>query len=258
MLMLITAAASAASSRRSQWTYDPSPIGSAVDHDLEHAADRVAVRARLVDAGDHRRLGVGIRAAQRRGVRLVAGAGGAGRVDRHAADLGRERPDLDAQLAQERPRDAARGDPRGRLARGRALERVAHVVEAVLERAGEVGVPGPDAGDRRGRACCRPRRAAASSAASSSLSGPTCITRVQFAQSRLSTSSRIGEPSVRPCRTPDRISRPVVLDRLAGAAAVATLAAGEVDREVVLGQGEPGGHALDHGAEHRAMALAGR
>ena len=35
------------------------------------------------------------------------------------------------------------------LARGRALEHVAHVVEAVLEGAGEVGVAGPDAGDRR-------------------------------------------------------------------------------------------------------------
>ena len=38
----------------------------------------------------------------------------------------------------------------------------------------------------------------ASSAASSSDNGAICITRVQFSQSRLATSSRIGEPSVRP------------------------------------------------------------
>ena len=46
---------------------------------------------------------------------------------------------------------------------------------------------------------------AASSAASSSERGPTCITRVQFAQSRLATSSRIGDPRVNPWRTPERI-----------------------------------------------------
>ena len=149
MLMLMTAAASAASSRRSQWTYDPSPIGSAVGDDLEHAADRVAVRPRLVDPGDHRGLGVGVRAAQRRGVGLLARARRARRVDGHAADLGRERPDLDAELAQERPGDAAGRDARRRLARGRALEHVADVVEAVLERARQVGVAGPDAGHRR-------------------------------------------------------------------------------------------------------------
>ena len=148
MLMLMTAAARAASSRRSQWTYEPEPDRQPVDDDLEDAADRVAGRPRLVDAGDHRGLGVGVRAAQRRRIRLVARARRVGRIERDAADLGRERPALDAELAQERPRDAAGGDPGRRLARGRALEHVAHVVEAVLEGAGEVGVAGPDAGDR--------------------------------------------------------------------------------------------------------------
>ena len=116
------------------------PDRQPVDDDLEHAADRVAVRARLVDAGDHRGLGVGVRAAQRRRVGLVARAGRVGRVEGHAADLGRERPALDAELAQERPRDAAGRDPGRRLARGRALQHVADVVEAVLEGAGQVGV----------------------------------------------------------------------------------------------------------------------
>ena len=61
-------------------------------------------------------------------------------IDGDPADLGRERPDLDPELAQERARDGAGGDPRRGLARGRALEHVAYVVEAVLERAGEVGM----------------------------------------------------------------------------------------------------------------------
>ena len=152
------------------------------------------------------RLGVGVRAAQRRRVGLVARPRARRRVDGHAADLGGERPDLDAELAQERARDAAGRDPRRGLARRRALEHVADVVEAVLERAGEVGVAGPDAGDRRGalvavlggaRAARRPPRRS---------SGSTCMTCVQFSQSRLRTSSRIGEPSVRPWRTPARIS----------------------------------------------------
>ena len=44
------------------------------------------------------------------------------RVDGDAADLGRERPDLDAELAQERPGDAAGRDP-GRVSRADARSR---------------------------------------------------------------------------------------------------------------------------------------
>ena len=43
----------------------------------------------------------------------------------------------------------AGGHARGRLARARALEHVAHVVVAVLERAGEIGVAGTRPRDRR-------------------------------------------------------------------------------------------------------------
>ena len=53
------------------------------------------------------------------------------------------------ELAKERARDAAGRDAGGRLARGRTLQDVADVVEAVLEGAGQVGVTGSDAGDRR-------------------------------------------------------------------------------------------------------------
>ena len=43
----------------------PEPDREPVDDDLEDATDGVARRTRLVDAGDHARLGVGVRAAQR-------------------------------------------------------------------------------------------------------------------------------------------------------------------------------------------------
>ena len=206
MLMLMTAAASAASSRRSQWTYDPSPIGSpwtttSNTPPTVSPADRASSIRAIIAAsasGSGQRSG-DASASSRDRVALR-------RIDGDAADLGGERPDLDAELAQERPRDAAGRDPRRRLARGRALEDVAHVVEAVLERAGEVGVAGPDAGDRRRPLVAVGRGVAKSASAASSSSGSTCMTWVQFSQSRLRTSSRIGDPSVSPWRTPARIS----------------------------------------------------
>ena len=69
MLMLMTAAASAASSRRSQWTYDAEPDGQPVDDDLEHAADRVAGSSAPRRSGRSsrpRRPGPGSAAATRR------------------------------------------------------------------------------------------------------------------------------------------------------------------------------------------------
>ena len=62
------------------------------------------------------------------------------------------------------------------------------------------------------------------------------MTPVQFSQSRLAISSRIGEPRVSPWRTPEHDLGPVVLDRLARPATVAALATGEVDRDRVGGQ----------------------
>jgi hypothetical protein len=50
---------------------------------------------------------------------------------------------LDLDLAQERLRDRARSDEHRGVSRARALERVTRVLEAVLQRAGEVGVAGP-------------------------------------------------------------------------------------------------------------------
>ena len=56
--------------------------------------------------------------------------------------------DLDPDRREQRLRDAARGDVHGGVARRGALERVADVVEVVLEHARKVGVAGPRQRDR--------------------------------------------------------------------------------------------------------------
>ncbi len=100
--------------------------------------------------------------------------------------------DRDADRCEQRLRDGAGRDVHRRVARRRALERVAHVVVAVLEHAGEVGVAGP-----RQRHRLRPlaRRLAFRAATG-------YIPHVQFLWSRLRTTSASGVPSVRPCRSP--------------------------------------------------------
>ena len=257
MLMLITAAASAR-------VEPPVPVDvaaeadrRAVDHDLEHAADRVAVRACLVDPRDHRRLGVRVRAAQRRRLGLLACARRAGGIQRHAADLGGERPDLDPQLAQERSRHPARRHPRRRLAgadeRSSALRTS---LKPYLIEAARSAWPGRTA--VIGCARLLPASAsAASSAASSSVERADLhharpvrpVAVLDLEQDRRAKRAAVTDARQDP--------RPVLLDGLARPAPVPALAAREVDREVVLGQREAGGHALDHGTEHGPVALAG-
>ena len=55
---------------------------------------------------------------------------------------------------EERLRNAASGNTRRRLARRRALQHVAHIIKAVLQCAGKVGVPWSDA--RHGDGALRP------------------------------------------------------------------------------------------------------
>ncbi len=66
-----------------------------------------------------------------------------------------------------------------------------------------------------------------------------------------------GEPERPAVADPAQDLGTVLLDRLARPAAVAPLPAGEVDREGVLGQGEPRRHALDRDPQRRAVRLPG-
>ena len=232
---------------------DRQPVGD----DLEHAADRVAVRARLVDPGDHRRLGLGVRAAQRRRVGLVPRAASpvAGSTATPPTSA------VNDQTSMPSSRRNARATPpaatRAAVSRADARSRTFRTsLKPYLSAPARSAWPGRTR--VTGVARLLPSAAAAaSSAASSSLSASTCMTRVQFSQSRFATSSRIGEPSVSPVADAGDDLGPVLLDRLARAAAVAALAAGEVDGELVGRQREPGRDALERDAERRAVRFAG-
>ena len=107
--MPISAAASRASSRSSFDAYEPSPGGTPRARDLDHAADGVALGARLVDP-------------------LLS-------------PPSPTRPTTSTPISREqRLRHRAGGDRDGRLPRARPLERVARVGEPVLQRPREVGV----------------------------------------------------------------------------------------------------------------------
>jgi len=123
---------------------------------------------------------------------------------------------------------------------------------AVLQRAREIRVAGPDAGDGSG----------------------SLVTAIRggLEGDRLFVGERGDLHDRRPVRRvlvwdeqEDRRAKgeavpnpgddlgPIVLDRLSRAAAVATLAAGEIGEEMLLGEREAGRHALDRDAQHRAV-----
>ena len=113
---------------------------------LEGAAERIAGLFGGVDGGDHALAGCGVGAAD--GVLVDGGPVRLAldlRVD--IADRCRVRVDGDAELFQEAAADRADGDARSGLAGGGALEDVAHVVEAILHRTGEVGMARAQARD---------------------------------------------------------------------------------------------------------------
>jgi hypothetical protein len=232
------------------------PDRQAVGDDLEDAADGVAVRACLVDPGDHRRLGLGVGAAQRRRIGLRARACCLRRIDGHATHLGGERPDVDAELGEDRPRDPAGRDPGRRFSRRGAFKDIADVVEAVLERAGEIGVSGPDPRHRRGPLVAVPGRGGQLRGV-----GVGQLLDLHHPRPVLPVAVRDEEQDGRPERdaVPDARDdlRGVVLDRLARAAPVAALAPPEIDAELLGGQAEPRRDALDGDGQRAPMRLTG-
>jgi hypothetical protein len=103
-----------------------------------------ASRPEPVDLGHHPLARRGIGASNRRSVDGCQ----VGRL-RHTPRSGAHAPDLHhmgqhryPELMQERAAEAPDRDTRGRLAGARALEHVADVVEPVLQRPHQIGVPG--------------------------------------------------------------------------------------------------------------------
>ncbi len=131
----MSAPARRASSRSRFSAYEPSPGGTPSATTSTTASERVAVGACRVSGGAHRLL-VGL-----------------------PTDLEHAPGDGDADLREQRLGDRSRGDLARRLARARALERVPHVVVPVLQRAGEIGMPGSREGHRLDRPSRLARRA---------------------------------------------------------------------------------------------------
>ena len=226
-------------------------------HDLENAAHSVAGLASLVDAGHHECLRLGVQAPQRARLRVLASASGARGVHRHAANLDGVRPDVDVQAGEQRPRDRSRRDPRRRFARRRSLKNVPNVVEAVLRRPRQVRVPGPQPRDGSGALVARlhePRQ----------LGGPLVRQRLHRHHPRpvlpvaVADQQQDRRPERKPVADAGQNLGPVLLD--AGAsrpAAVAALAPGQVERDLVGGQEQLGGNALDRCGKRRAVRLPG-
>ena len=107
-----------------------------------HAADRVAVLARLLDALDHRGRRRRVGAAHVVGVDVAARHAVAVDRRRDPGDLVDPRDDLDAARREQLLRDRARGDPPRGLARARAAA-AGDRANAVLRVVGVVGVARP-------------------------------------------------------------------------------------------------------------------
>ena len=193
--MLITAAASRASSLRSHWAWLPRPIGQPVTIVSTMPPERVAGLPRRVDRGDDRRVGLGVERVDRAGVADR-------RVERERrrgdpAELADIAEDRDPQLAQQQLGQRPDRDPQRRLAGAGAFEDLADA-GLIVDRAGQVDVAAPG----RGRLGSR-----------SSLA------------SLLISRSVIGPPVVTPWYDARIDDDPVGLERLPLAAAVASLAA---------------------------------
>src|SRR5579885_2561314 len=121
------------------------------DDRLHHPAEGVAGGLALVDEGDDAPLGLAVGDAHRgllgpRGDLLDAEPGVVGA---DSPDLAHPAEDADAHRLEQALGERPHRHARGRLARARALEDVAHVAVVVLERAREIGVPWPRARDGR-------------------------------------------------------------------------------------------------------------
>ena len=212
------------------------------DH-AEHAAERLVRLPRGVDLGDHflarrrvetadRRLVDGVEVLRPEPVPLR-------RLD--APDARDVRADLHAERPEERLGQRAGGRSRGGLARRRALEHVAHVAEAELLDAREVGVPGPRQVDLLDLCLHRPGVHPLL---------PVLVVAVDDPE-------RDGTPEGAPMANAGGDLGAVLLDLHAPAAAVAELPAREVTVDVLGPELEARRQALDDRGEARAVGFAG-
>ena len=154
---------------------------------------------------------------------------------------------LDAErLPQERPGDGSRGDAGRGFAGAGPLEHRAGVVEAVLEHACVVGVAGPRPGQRRvAGALLEFGRVDGVGGHHGFPLGPFGVADLD------------GDRAAERDAVPDAGQHGdlVLLELHPGAAAVAEAAAGQLTRDVVGGDVDPGDHAFDHGHQRAAVGF---
>src|ERR1051326_5798175 len=163
--------------------------------------------------------------------------------------------DRDAELAQQTLADGGRRHARGRLTRGGALEDVARVGAIVLEQTRKIGVAGPDAGDgalswRGMRACgrvaadfLRPQRRIHDLL-------PVLPIAILYQHRDRRAECLAGADAG------EEFNR-VLLDLHPSPARVALLTARELVVDVVRGERQPGGHALEDAHEGGSVRFTG-
>ena len=208
--------------------------------DLENAARGVFGRLGSVDSIHHGSLCLGVGAAHRRCLHAFP-VDGVGNVGRHIADRADVGVDGDAELLKEAPGHATGGDAGRRLAGAGALQHVANVGMVILDRAGEVGVAGPQARDWRHRLVHR-----------FDAHGDAPVLPVAVLDPQRDGAAE-GEPV--PNAGEDLCC--VFFDLHPAAATVALLTPGHVPGQVGLGQRKASGDALDDDGQALAMGLAG-
>ena len=238
------------------------PHGQAVGEHLDDAAEGVAVGLRGVDLADHLGGGLGVEAAQRIRVQSGAVLGGRQRSvlgDPHGADGEGVGDEADAcGLLEDRGGHAAGDHASGGLSRARALQDRTGLVQAVLEHAGEIGVTGTRTGQR-------------------AVPGDLALVAGAGIHQEVLAGHRIRAHDLLPLgpfrvRDLDRDRRAerapvteaavdrqhVLLELLPAAAAMPEPPSGESRLQVVTGQLDPGGDAVEQGDEGRAMGFPGR
>ena len=220
--------------------------GQAMRNDLDDAAEGVAVRLGRLDLCDHRRLRVGVVGAPRTCVDAFEVAGRRRRtvVGLRRSDRDDVRNDLDAQrLTEELTRQRSRSDPCRRLPGAGAFQHRPGVLEAVLDHARVVGVPGARPGQRR-IAC------ALEFGGVDGVGGHHGFPLGPFGVADLD-GDRTAEGETVPDAGHDRDL--VLLELHPGAPAVAEPSAGQLIPDVARCDVHTGDHALDEGNQGSAM-----